>query len=419
MHGGARGTERSRHSVFAVSFVEEEEDTPAVAQASVTKHGTSTFATSVQVAKCCFCACFLFVPNGFKLAGMVGGPLYLLWVYAFMMWAIHCLIESRRVRGHGRYQDLALVWGKTGQECVRWIIAGISFGFNCIWVAGIAANLGMLFPTWSGNARLFFFLPLVALLSLVRHLKYFTGANLLGLIISAVTYCYLLGYAGRLIAYNGAKPVMLFDTSDFNSLIWLGQCGYTFEMITCVVPIYEVAIHKDSVFTIILAVSGTLMVMYLMIGYATYLAFGDETQAIALLNLPQGSIAGYVLPGLYAVSGALTIPINNFVVCLSYEPLVSWPSETLKRKWLKNLGRFALVSSIFAVTWLGGAQLQNFLGLVGGVLGMLLALVVPCLLHLSICKPAGLSRIFDYVTVVIGVQIMATSLYLSLSTWKA
>jgi len=387
---------------------------------AITQQGkqSSPAATGILVAKCCFCSCFLFVPHGFKLAGMIGGPLCLIVVYILMMWAIYCLIESRKVKGSGRYQDLALVWGKKSQQFLHYTITLLCFGFNCIWVAGITAILGMLVPTWSHKARLFFFLPLVALLSFVRHLKFFTGTNLMAIFISAASYVYIFRYSIIEIAYRGTKSVMLFDTSDFNTLLWLGQCGYTFEIITSVLPIYEAAADKESVFKITVAVSATLLMLYIMIGFVVYLAFGDETQPIALLNLPQGSAAGYVLPALYALSGAVTIPINNFVIQLSYEPLFSWPSNALKRKWMKNLGRFALVSLTFTATWLGGAHLQNFLGLVGG-LGMLLALVAPCMLHLALCKPVGWARILDYLTIAVGSQIMVISLYLSLSSWKA
>jgi len=410
----------------AVSFAEsfgdlqqDDDEGASLRQVSAKKHSSSFFTTVVVVAKCCFCACFLFMPNGFRLAGMIGGPLYLVVVYVFMLWGIYCLIQSRKANGSGRYQDLALVWGKNGQQFLHWIITMISFGFNCIWVAGIAANLGMLFPAWSSNARLFCFLPLVVLLSLLRHLKYFTGTNLMGLVISVATYVYILAYSITEIARRGSKPVMLFDTSDFNSLLWLGQCGYTFEIICTVLPIYEAAAHKESVFSIVVVVSATLIMFYILIGFVVYLAFGDETQPIALLNLPQGSAAGYIFPGLYALSGATTMPLNNFVIFLSYEPIIRWPSGYRTRKWLKNLGRLVVVSLIYTATWLGGAQLQNLLGLVGGVFGMLLALVAPCLLHLKLCKPVGCARFLDFMTIALGVLIMGISFYLSLSTWKA
>jgi len=380
-------------------------------------HSSSNLATVIMVSKCCFTACFLFVPNGFKLAGMIGGPLCLGVVWLFMMWGIYCLIESRKVNGSGRYQDLALVWGKKGQQLLHWVITAICFGSNCVWASGIAANLGMLVPTWSVNARLFFFFPLVAMLSLVRHLRFFTGTNILGLVISVATFCYILSYSILEIADRGAKPVFL-ATSGFNFLLWLGECGYAFEIIGVVLPVYEAAADKESVFSVIFLVSGSLIILYVALGYAVYLAFGDETQPIALLNLPQGTAAGYIFPGLYALSGATTMPLNTFVISLSYEPLFTWPSHTLKRKWLKNFGRIALVALIYATTWFGGGQLQNFLGLVGGVLGMFLALVAPCLLHLALCKPAGWARILDLSTVTVGVFIMGTSFYLWLTNWE-
>jgi len=232
------------------------------------------------------------------------------------------------------------------------------------------------------------------------------------------TFVYILGYACVKLVHDGAQSVMLFDTSNINSLHWLAQCGYAFEVITAVMPIYEAAADKESVPLIIYSVAGIWTILCIAIGFVGQLAFGESALRLAILNLPPASVPALILSGLFSLVGVFTQPINSFVICLSYEPLCRWSSHPLKRKWMKNLVRLVLVMFTYATTWLGGAQLQHFVELVGGVLGMMIALVMPCLLHLTICKQARWTRIINYFVAASGVVIMGISLYNTLTTWR-
>jgi len=400
------------------SLLTESVPTRADSHVSAPRNSSSKLATIIIVTKYCFGNSFLLMPYGCKIAGLIGGPLYLIVVYVFMMWGLHTLIESRKEKGPGCYADLGLVWGNKGQILIHWSIVLTAFGFNCIWISSTVDFLGVMLPTWSITARLFLFLPLVAMLTLVRHLKFFTVTNLLGVCICAITFVYILCYAFVKVLDDGAQSVLFFDTTNLNSLHWLAQCGYTYELIIAVMPIYESAADKESVALIIYVVAAIWTILCITIGCVGQMAFGEGAQRLAILNLPSASVAGYILSGLFSFTGVFTQPINNFVICLSYEPLCRWSSHPLKRKWMKNLVRLVIVSFTYAITWLGGAQLQHFVELVGGVFGMMIALVIPCLLHLTICKPVGLTRIINYLTAALGVVIMGVSLYNTLSTWR-
>lgn len=390
--------------------------TPADMRDPAPQHSSSKLATVIIVAKYCFGQAFLLMPYGCNITGLIGAPLLLIVVYMLMMWGVHALIESRKVRGPGCYADLGLVWGTRGQQCIHWCLVLTAFGFNCIWISSTVKFLGMLLPQWDQSLRLFVSMPLVALLTLVRHLKLFTVTNLLGVCVCVATFVFLLGYSGLKVANDGIQSSLLFNTSSVNYLHWLAQCGYTYEIIVAVMPIYEAAADKKSVPVIIYTVSGIWTILCISMGCMGFLAFGEDTQVLAIQNLSQASVAGQTFSALFGLVGVFTQPVNNFIICLSYEPLCRWSSKPRMRKWMKNFVRWAVVLFTYVITYLGGAKLQFFVELVGGVLGMFIAIVMPCLLHIKICKPEGCTRIISYFTTAFGFVAMATSMYNTLSS---
>merc|ERR1719323_914962 len=103
-------------------------------------------------------------------------------------------------------------------------------------------------------------------------------------------------------------------------ILWVGSCGYIFEMITQVLPVYEAARDKDTMPKMLVAVTASILMLYIGFGYLFYSAFGEATADLATLNLPQGSSAGIVVPFLFALVGVVTMPLNNMVLFQSFEP---------------------------------------------------------------------------------------------------
>merc|ERR1711874_766993 len=116
--------------------------------------------------------------------------------------------------------------------------------------------------------------------------------------------------------------------------------------------------------------------------------------------------------------GLATFPLQAFVVFQTYEPRVNWSEDYFRRKWQKNATRSFILTFTFAVTWLGGSQLQNFLALVGGVCCASLALIFPSMLHISICKPSGFWLCLDRFIFLCGVFILVLSTCQAIVSWK-
>mmetsp|Transcript_8429 Transcript_8429/g.21611 ORF Transcript_8429/g.21611 Transcript_8429/m.21611 type:complete len:514 (-) Transcript_8429:131-1672(-) len=382
-------------------------------------HTSSNLATGIVILKCCFGSAILIVPHGFKTAGLVGAPLCLIAVYIFLLSGMLKLIECRRAYGcHARIMDLGQALGSRGQAYVTVCVMLLCFGFNCIWCVTCAENLSMVFPDWSDTVRLWVWAPLVAPLALVRRLKFFTITNLIGVSLCSATCVYLTFFAGQELLKNGTKPVILFNTKSLNTFLWIGTCGYIFELICAVLPIYEAAADKEAMPRLLVGVTAAIMTVYILFGVLFYCAFGDATAELATLNLQKNSVAGNIIPVMFSFVGVASMPLNLFSIYQSYEPLFVWSESYRVRKCKKNVVRIAFAMATYGITWLGGQQLQNFLALVGGLLGANLSLAIPSAMHLAICKPTGLARMWDLVCMVAAIVIMACSTYQALATWK-
>uniref|UniRef100_A0A7S0AEM5 Amino acid transporter transmembrane domain-containing protein n=1 Tax=Pyrodinium bahamense TaxID=73915 RepID=A0A7S0AEM5_9DINO len=380
---------------------------------------SSNIATGIILAKCCFGSAVLIVPQGYRNAGLIGAPGTLIFVYIFLLFGMLKLIESRQAWGQpARFGDLGAALGAWGKGYITLVTCILTFGFNCIWCVTCQKNLLMLFKDWGPTARLWLPFPFVALLSLVRRLRVFTITNLVGILLCLTTCIYLTYFAVDELATSGAKPAILINTEEpGDTLLWVGTCGYIFELICQVLPIYEAAEHKDMVPTLLIGVTAAVLVLYLAFGFLFYSAFGKNTADLATLNIPHGSPGGVVFPLLFSIVGVVTMPLNLFVIFQNYELRYSWSQTYLVRKWKKNVVRILVCITTYVVTWAGGEQLQNFLALVGGLLGCNLALCVPAMLHLAICRPRGCARVLDIATFIVGLTIMIVSTYQSFATW--
>lgn len=417
---------------IALSYIEpgdddDDDESPAAplpvvardAHAVAPEGSSSTLATAIIIAKLCFGSAVLVVPKGFRSAGLVLAPLLLLLVYVFMIAGLLRLIKCREAHGvRAHYQDLGVYLGKWGQTYIATGVVAMVFGFSCIWAVTCQENLKMILPHLGPTTRLFVFLPLVVPLCFFRKLKLFTVTNLLGITLCVSTWAYLIYFASERLASKGTAVVVMENTANADALLWLGTCGYVFELVGTVIPVYEAARDKKMVPRLLVGVTATVLVLYMSFGALFYLAFGEETGDLALFNLPEDSVAGILFPLFFCIVGVVTTPLNFFVIYQTYESHLSWPRGYHRRKWSKNAVRALIVAFAYIVTWAGGEQLQNFLALVGGLLGSNLALNLPAMLHIAICKPRGFSLAWDVLTFVVGLAVMVSSTYQAVHTWK-
>jgi amino acid permease len=161
-------------------------------------------------------------------------------------------------------------------------------------------------------------------------------------------------------------------------------------------------------------------VVFVLIGTIGYVAFGENTQASVVANLPTVPLS-ITVQLLYALAMILTSPF------MLYPPLTiitrgifgthKSGRTNIKYKWLKNLTRSLIPIVCAAVSFgVGSDNLNKFVSLVGSVACMPLCFIFPGLFHFKITKKVS-AKIFDVILVCLGFGLLVYTMYVNINSW--
>lgn len=161
-------------------------------------------------------------------------------------------------------------------------------------------------------------------------------------------------------------------------------------------------------------------VIFVLIGVIGYVAFGENTQASVVANLPKVPLS-VTVQLLYSLAMILTSPF------MLYPPLtiiVHGIFGTNKSgrvhnryKYLKNLTRSIIPIVCAGVSFgVGSANLDKFVALVGSIACMPLCFIFPGLFHLKIATSKH-AKILDIALIVWGFGICIYTLYVNINSW--
>jgi len=386
---------------------------------SVAPSGTaSNRSIAIIVFKCFFSTSFLLMAGGFREAGMVLGPAMLLFVFILEMTRMLELLDCRDLMGAGHdFEDIGIALGPRCVYYIRFVKVFVQVGIVCVYLVTGADNLRTVLPTWSASARLWLMLPPTIPLLWARKMTVF--ASIFAFIIVALVFLavILIGLGMYKVLEDGVQSNPAVNTANFNSLLWLGSCPYIYELINAVIPIYESATDKAAMRKILVGIGSGITLFFILFGLLIYAAFGANTENVSTLNLPRNSVFSRIVPPLVTLVCISSIPLNAWITYQMYEPYIAWSVWPRVRKWQKNASRTVVMVLMCLLTWLGGDQLQNILALVGGYGCSNLAIIVPSLLHIKICRPTGIVRAADLAAVGIGFVIVFASMGQAILTW--
>lgn len=173
------------------------------------------------------------------------------------------------------------------------------------------------------------------------------------------------------------------------------------------------------------------------VGALGYIAFGQQVETVALLNLPPGILSSSVQLG-YAVavllSNALTLfPTIRIIEHALFGDLTG--KHNLFIKWEKNMLRVTVVIVGTLIAWVGASDLDKFVSLIGSVccckfsslslsinihshlcLGPL-SLIFPPLFHLGLPGTAVWKRWIDRLLILFGTSVMIFTFYSTSKQW--
>eukprot|EP00747_Dinoflagellata_sp_TGD_P024780 gnl/TRDRNA2_/TRDRNA2_130789_c0_seq1.p1 gnl/TRDRNA2_/TRDRNA2_130789_c0~~gnl/TRDRNA2_/TRDRNA2_130789_c0_seq1.p1 ORF type:complete len:486 (+),score=57.47 gnl/TRDRNA2_/TRDRNA2_130789_c0_seq1:64-1521(+) len=410
---------------FASGHSSEQQD--AIVDNAAPKEGTSNLVTTLVLVKTFLTGTLVLIPAGFRAAGVVAGCIIISSVAAVELYCMCLLVRCRAHLGSGTYGDLANSLGRHGGKIVSWMVITSQYAFVCAEQIYVADNVLMcLRPRWPDLQQWHILLLMQVVLvpmSWLRKLEFYAFTNLVGngIIVGIVIYLFAFGISR--LEQEGMSPEIVEWGPPDRQMMFLGTCVYIYEGINMVLPIYEEHDSKQSFEWILSLVIAALTFVFVAFGILWYSVFGDDVQGIATLNLPTGSVGVLLVPAAYAVACLFTTPVLFFPLAelLEAQVLHSWLLTTPPRTktWLKNMlwSVMMLISAVIAAV--GGKQLHNFLGLIGGLLCGPLAIVLPSMIHLRICKPGPGVALFNKMLIVFGLFITILCTWIAVMGWKS
>jgi len=259
--------------------------------------------------------------------------------------------------------------------------------------------------------QLVLFLPM----ALVRNLAKLSTAALVADVFILAGLLYIFGSELSIIGERGIAEIQLFNPRDFP--LFVGTAVFSFEGIGLVIPITD-AMREPHKFP--KALTGVMLGTLVLFGGAgalAYLTFGSDVNAVVLVNLDQKSKFTQAVQFLYSLAILLSIPLQFFpaVRILENGLFVRSGKRNPRVKWLKNFFRFGLVMVCTVVSWLGAADLDKFVSLIGSFACIPLCFVYPAMLHYKAVAKTPREKIIDIVLVVFG---MAAMVFTTVQTIK-
>jgi len=199
-----------------------------------------------------------------------------------------------------------------------------------------------------------------------------------------------------------------------NLPVAIGLYGYCYSG-HAVFPNIYTSMKKRTQFTAVLIASFTICtIMYAVTALMGYTMFGDETNSQFTLNMPKRFVASKLAVWTTVVNPLTKYALTITPVALSMEELI--PTTRLKSHWISFIIRTGLVISTLIVA-LSIPFFGFVMALIGSLLTMLVALILPCACFMCIAgkKITKLELILCIFIIVVGVVSAVIGTYSAVS----
>ncbi|GLB40221.1 putative transmembrane amino acid transporter protein [Lyophyllum shimeji] len=259
--------------------------------------------------------------------------------------------------------------------------------------------------------QLVIFLPL----ALVRDIAKLSTTALIADVFILAGLVYIFSSEISIITSRGVADVKMFNPKDFS--LFIGTAVFSFEGIGLVIPITDSMREPRKFPAVLTGVMAFLTILFGGAGALGYLTFGSEVETVVLVNLNTESSMVQTVQFLYSLAILLSVPLQFFPAVRILENGIFTRSGKvdLRVKWLKNGFRFAMVMMCTVISWLGAADLDKFVALVGCFACVPLCYVYPAMLHYRACARNRKQKLADIALIIFG---MAVFVYTTAQTLR-
>ncbi|KAI8979169.1 transmembrane amino acid transporter protein-domain-containing protein [Mycotypha africana] len=373
----------------------------------------------------------LFLPKAFSNGGLVFS-IFIMWLMGGV--SLYCFLLLLDCKNYvtGSYGDIGgELYGPYMRAIVLFSIAISQLGFMCGGAIFIVQNIVEAVRSLSDNtihlndAAVFIMLALLTMpLVLVRNISKLSLTALISdvLIIGGLLALLVFDFVeifedGFTQPTAGPGIQWLFNSAHYS--VFIGTAVYSFEGIGLIIPIRD-SMQQPEKFSAVLTIVMILVASTLCtVGTLGYLAFGENVQTVALLNLPPGLLPSTIQLG-YATAVLLSNALTLFPTIRIIEQTMFGErtgKHSLYIKWQKNTLRIIVVVVGTMIAYIGANDLDKFISLIGSVCCCPLSLIFPPLFHLALPSAKGAKRLIDVVLVGFGLVVMIFTFFNTSKQW--
>ncbi|KAF7724540.1 neutral amino acid transporter [Apophysomyces ossiformis] len=319
-----------------------------------------------------------------------------------------------------------ILYGRFMRMAVLVAITFSQIGFVCAYMVFVAQNMQALVESLSHcNLRIplsYLILCQIAVfvpLAMIRRIQKLSAFALIADLFILIGLIYLYYYDFWQLSTSGIGDVQwVINAKSFP--MFIGTAVFSYEGVGLVIPITE-SMKEPKKFPKVLC--GTMIVItliFLSVGFVSYLAFGSEVQTVILLNMPPTPMVNTV-QGLYALAICLSIPLQLFPAIRIVENALFTRSGKHNPivKWQKNAFRLLVVLVCSSIAIAGSADLDKFVSLVGSLCCVPLCFLFPPLFHYKAVARTWRQKALDISILAFGIVSMTYTTGITIALWSA
>ncbi|KAI7891289.1 transmembrane amino acid transporter protein-domain-containing protein [Mucor mucedo] len=368
----------------------------------------------------------IFLPGSFVSGGLVFSICLMIFVALVCLAAFQILVKAQQTVG-GSYGDVAqALYGSWLRYIIQFFLCLSQMGFVASYLIFISENIGIAADTLSNcsspiESKYYIWMVLAVIIPIcwVRKIAKLSWLAVVADIFILFGLVCVIYFCSDEIARNGPGPnIRMINPNDFALMI--GTAVFSFEGIGMVIPVIE-GMKEPEKFPRVLNI-GMLIVtlIFILIGIIGYVAFGENTQASVVANLPKVPLS-VTVQLLYSLAMILTSPFMLYPPLQIIEQGVFGPNRSgrvnKRFKWLKNLSRSIVPLVCAAVSFgVGAANLDKFVALVGSIACMPLCFIFPGMFHFKVTTKKW-AKVWDVILAIFGVGITIYTLYVNINSW--